>query len=264
MKSTTSNATINTLRTLFARQGIPVEVVSDNGPQFRSEEFRQFMESNAIRHITSSPFHPRTNGQAERFVQSFKKAIKSASGDSTCINKKLNSFLCKYRITPQGTTNESPSMLMYGRNIRTRLDIMKPDLATTVLCKQYGSKAKHCGNEIREFSEGDPVNTRDYRCNADKWTKGQIHSRTGPLSYKVDVNGTLWRRHVDQIVGTSNNQAADPTPVDITAETPFESSVNVPCPPDSNKECVKDTASSTPTPRRNPPRARNKPDKLNL
>lgn len=78
MKSTASNATINTLRTLFARQGIPVEVVSDNGPQFRSEEFRQFMESNAIRHITTSPFHPRTNGQAERFVQSFKKAIKSA------------------------------------------------------------------------------------------------------------------------------------------------------------------------------------------
>lgn len=91
-------------------------------------------------------------------------------------------------------------MLMYGRNIRTRLDIMKPDLATTVLCKQYGSKAKHCGNEIREFSEGDPVNTRDYRCNADKWAKGQIHSRTGPLSYKVDVNVRLWRRHVDQIV----------------------------------------------------------------
>lgn len=54
-------------------------------------------------------------------------------------------------------------MLMYGRNIRTRLDIMKLDLATTVLCKQYGSKAKHCGNEIREFSEGDSVNTRDYR-----------------------------------------------------------------------------------------------------
>lgn len=103
MKSTTSNATINTLRTLFVRQGIPVEVVSDNWPQFRSEEFRQFMESNAIRHITSSPFHPRTNGQAERFVQSFKKAIKSALWDSACINKKINSFLCKYRITPQGT-----------------------------------------------------------------------------------------------------------------------------------------------------------------
>ncbi|XP_062609943.1 uncharacterized protein K02A2.6-like [Saccostrea cucullata] len=120
MRSTTSNTTINTLRTLFARQGIPAEIVSDNGPQFRSEEFHQFMESNAIRHITSSPFHPRTNGQAER-------------------------------ITPQGTTNESPSILLYGRNIRTRLDIMKPDVATTVLHKQYGSTAlRKCDSRISD------------------------------------------------------------------------------------------------------------------
>ena len=89
MRSTTSTATISTLRTLFVRQGIPVEIVSDNGPQFRSEEFRQFMESNHIYHITSFQFHPRTNGQAEKFVNSFKKAIKSASEDSACINKKL-------------------------------------------------------------------------------------------------------------------------------------------------------------------------------
>ncbi|XP_062603100.1 uncharacterized protein K02A2.6-like [Saccostrea cucullata] len=234
MRSTSSNATINTLRTLFARQGIPAEIVSDNGPQFRSEEFRQFMESNAIRHITSSPFHPRTNGQAERFVQSFKKAIKSASGDSACINKKLNSFLCKYRITPQGTTNESPSILLYGRNIRTRLDIMKPDLATTVLHKQYGSTAKHCGDAIREFSDVD----------------------------SVDVNGTLWRRHIDQIVRTSKDQHAYPTPVDI----PFVPSMKAPCTTDKTQESLKDAEPSTPIPepRRNPPRTRNKPNKLNL
>lgn len=82
--------------------------------------------------------------------------------------RNLTHFFVSTESPPQGTTNESPSMLKYGRNIRTRLNIMKPDLATTVLCKKYGSKAKHCGNEIREFSEGDPVNTRDYRCNADK------------------------------------------------------------------------------------------------
>ena len=88
MGFTTSTATIKTLRTLFARQGIPAEIVLDNGPQFRSEKVRQFMESNSIRDIISSPFHPRTIGKAERFVQLFKKAIKSASGDPACINKK--------------------------------------------------------------------------------------------------------------------------------------------------------------------------------
>jgi transposase InsO family protein len=127
MKSTPNTATINTLRTLFARQGIPAEIMSDNGPQFRSDEFRQFMESNAIRHITSSPFHPRTNGQEERFVQSFKKAIKSTSGVQ--LHQQETEFiLVQFRITPQGTTYETPSILMYGRNIQTHLDIMKPDL----------------------------------------------------------------------------------------------------------------------------------------
>ncbi|XP_061164935.1 uncharacterized protein LOC133173882 [Saccostrea echinata] len=151
---------------------------------------------------------------------------------------------------------------MYGRNIRTRLDIMKPDLTSTVLQKQYGSKAKHCGNVIREFADGDSVNTRDYRTNSDKWANGRIHSRTGPLSYKVDVNGSLWRRHIDQIVHTSKNQATYPTPVDI----PFVPSAKVPCPTDKTQECAKDVETSTPVtvPRRNPPRTRNKPDRLNL
>ena len=265
MRSTTSTATINTLRTPFARQGIPAELVWDYRSQFRSEEFRQFMESNAIRHITSSPFHPRTNGQAERFVQSFKKAIKSASRDSACINKKLNSFLCKYRITPQGTTNESPSILMYGRNIRTRLDIMKPDLTTTVMNRQYGTKAKHCGSVVREFSSGDAVNTRDYRANSEKWANGRIHSQTGPLSYKVDVGGTLWRRHVDQIVRTSENQPSHPTGT-VTSDVPV--TYDIPLVPSSRvSDAVSEAKSPVPSvtePRRNPPRNRKKPDRLNL
>ncbi|XP_048770087.2 uncharacterized protein K02A2.6-like [Ostrea edulis] len=220
MKSTTSTATINTLPTLFARQGIPAEIVSDNEPQFRSDAFRQFIESDVIRHITSAPFHPRTNGQADRFVQSFKKAIKSASEDSACINKKLNSFLCKYRITPQGTMNGTPSILMYGRKIRTRLDMMNPNVTTTVVNKQYSSTAKHCDSVVRDFSNSDAVNVRDYRANSEKWANGRIHSQTGPLSYKVDINGTLWRIHVDQIVGTSKDQPSNPTPI-VTADIAF-------------------------------------------
>ena len=66
-----------------------------------------------------------------------KNAVKSATGDSVYINKKLNSFLCKYRITPQGTTNESPSILIYSRNIRTCVDIMIQDLTTSVMNRQY-------------------------------------------------------------------------------------------------------------------------------
>ncbi|XP_021347324.1 uncharacterized protein K02A2.6-like [Mizuhopecten yessoensis] len=81
MNTTTSEKTIEVLRTKIARNGIPRQIVSDNGPQFVSEEFRNFVKSNGIRHSTSAPYHPSTNGLAERFVQSFKMAMRSSAKD---------------------------------------------------------------------------------------------------------------------------------------------------------------------------------------
>ena len=62
----------------FARHGIPVSVVSDNGPQYASGEFRGFSESWEFEHVTSSPGHAQSNGQAERTVQTVKNMLKKA------------------------------------------------------------------------------------------------------------------------------------------------------------------------------------------
>lgn len=77
MKSTSSEKTISVLRTIFARNGLPEQIVSDNGPQYTSEEFQDFMRKNGIKYFKSAPHHPATNGLAERFVQTFKKSIKA-------------------------------------------------------------------------------------------------------------------------------------------------------------------------------------------
>ncbi|PIK35624.1 hypothetical protein BSL78_26320 [Apostichopus japonicus] len=69
MNTTTSTATINVLRTLFARYGLPIQLVSDNGPQFRSGEFQNFLKSNGVDHTRTPPYHPATIGLAERNVQ---------------------------------------------------------------------------------------------------------------------------------------------------------------------------------------------------
>ena len=61
MSSTTSSRTITPLRDIFARFGLPKHLVSDNGPQFVSEEFEQFLVANGINYIQSSPYHPSTN-----------------------------------------------------------------------------------------------------------------------------------------------------------------------------------------------------------
>ena len=77
VSSTTSISTIEVLRDLFARFGIPEQIVSDSGAQFVSEEFQAFVKSSDIRHITSAPYHPATKGLAERAVQTLKQALRS-------------------------------------------------------------------------------------------------------------------------------------------------------------------------------------------
>ncbi|CAC5397393.1 unnamed protein product [Mytilus coruscus] len=99
MKSTTSTQTIRVLRTIFARAGLPEQIVSDNGLQFVSAEFQTFTKMNGITHIKSAPYHPATNGLAERFVQTSKQSLKAMRGENSDINKKLANFLLAYRNT---------------------------------------------------------------------------------------------------------------------------------------------------------------------
>ena len=77
MKSTTTDKTADVLRTVFARTGYPKQLVMDNGRQFTSEEFKHFMITNGVKHKRSAPFHPSTNGLAERFVKTYKQALKA-------------------------------------------------------------------------------------------------------------------------------------------------------------------------------------------
>ena len=113
MTSTTSAQTI-LVRVMFARFGLPKQLVSDNGPQFTSDEFEQFLVCNGISHIRSSPYHPSTNGAAERLVQTVKQALCSECRDDLSMEKALASFLLRYRSTPHATTGVSPCSLFLG------------------------------------------------------------------------------------------------------------------------------------------------------
>ena len=79
VKSANSINTVRKLAELFLFFGNPEQIVSDNGTTFTAMEFSEFCTSNGIRHIRSAPYHPATNGEAERFVQVFKKALRSGS-----------------------------------------------------------------------------------------------------------------------------------------------------------------------------------------
>lgn len=73
---------MNKLREVFARFGLPDTIVSDNGTQFTSELFQDFIRQNKIKNVTTAPAHPATNGAAENCVRSFKNGISAALADN--------------------------------------------------------------------------------------------------------------------------------------------------------------------------------------
>ena len=92
MTSTTALKTIAELKKIFVAQGCLEQLVSNNRPQFRSDEFALFLKMNGVKHIRSASYHPSTNGIAERFVQTFKKAMKVGVSDSRPLVDRLSSY----------------------------------------------------------------------------------------------------------------------------------------------------------------------------
>lgn len=131
------------LRHLFASYGIPEQLVSDNGPQFTSGKFKLFLSSNGVKHILCSPYHPSSNGAAERFVRTFKQALKTARIERKTTQEHLANFMLTYRSTPHATTGETPANLFFGRSLRTRLDLIRPDMKQRVAARQAAQKKLH-------------------------------------------------------------------------------------------------------------------------
>ena len=203
--------TVTVLRQVFSTHGIPEMIVSDNGAAFTSSEFEEFTKRNGIRHLTTTPYHPSTNGLAERAVQVFKQAMRKAqSGD---LKTKLARFLLHYRTTPHATTGTTPAELLMGRPLRTLLDLMRPNIGAKVESKQLSQKLHH-DNKARErtFVPQDNVYVRKAGQKS-PWIPGTIVMRNGNVHYevKLDDQRTV-RRHIDHIKSRTTNHTEVPPP----------------------------------------------------
>ncbi len=186
---TSSSATIDRLAECFARFGCPVTLVSDNGPQFTSREFVEFCRNNCIKQLHSAPYFPQSNGQAERFVQTIKRALKIAmlENPSEPVHRKLQRFLMAYRRAPVLPSGESPSQLMLNRRIRTRIDVLR------------GGEAPKSSGVSEKIEEGATVWFKVFHC-ARNWERGIVLRRIGNVMFDIrDTNGQVQRRHLSQI-----------------------------------------------------------------
>ncbi|CAH8515513.1 unnamed protein product [Schistosoma bovis] len=192
MPNTISESTIRRLSGLFACFGVPEILVTDNGTQFMSSAFKRFCNENGILHLQSPPYHPQSNGQAERFVDTIKRALVKGGGEGVP-EQVINKFLMSYRVTPNPAVPEgkSPAECMFGRKIRTVFNSMLPPRKT--------NKPTNENRKVnRSFQVGEKVLVRSYQGNR-KWEPGVIERRIGNVLYLVRKDVGKCIRHINQM-----------------------------------------------------------------
>ena len=201
MTTMTALTTIQHLRQLFAQFWIPESVVSDNGPQFSAAEFQDFCKGNGIRHIQVAPYHPSSNGLAERAVQVLKQGLKKHSWltDRPCcvVTVQLQEHTTHHHWKDSCRT----FVLLLGRKPRTRLDLLRPNVEQRVQGRQEHQQSDHDKRaRQRLFSQGERVFVENHRGGGDKWLSGEIVEVTGPVSFRIWMaDGAVIRAHHDHL-----------------------------------------------------------------
>ncbi|XP_058985848.1 uncharacterized protein K02A2.6-like [Musca domestica] len=227
--TTTTYATLKMLNEYCALFGNPEQLVSDNGTQFCSEQFEKWCSKKGIKHTRTVRFHPSSNGQAERFVDTLKRALKKLEGEETP-TESLQTFLEVYRSTPNPNAPEgkSPAESFIGRKMRTVFDVLRKQQSPEYnvnhkMEQQYNTKH---GTKNREFSNGELVYARNFKGNKSYWTTGEIVERKGKVIYNtlIDVGDRkiLVRAHTDQLRHResveSSSQERQKLPLDVLLE----------------------------------------------
>lgn len=206
MKNNTSaSKLIEVFDSIFSRFGLCDHLVSDNGPQFASEEFNEFLKSLGIRHTYSPPYHPATNGAAENFVGTFKNKVLKITGEGKSLNFAVNSFLFDYRTMKHSTTGKSPSDIIFKREIKTRFHLLRENLVSETSFKQFNMSDKNKISKI-DFKLGDVVLVDVYNNNKRHRVQAKIVEKLSPVTFNLLCDGgRIIKRHVNQMLKFLSN-----------------------------------------------------------
>ena len=214
LTSTTSSVIIKHLSDIFSRLGFPKSIRADNGPQFVSNEFKEFCKDHNIELIQTPPYWPQANGEVENMNKSILKRLQIAHANGRNYHTEIYKFLLMYNVTPHGTNGKSPSELLFGRNIRDKI----PSISDLVLInedeeakdndiiqKQKGKEREDIArsSKISDICTGDKVITQNMII------PHKLCSRFGNEEYKVierkgnEVtimkDGKTYKRHVSHV-----------------------------------------------------------------
>uniref|UniRef100_A0A0K8T6F4 RNA-directed DNA polymerase n=1 Tax=Lygus hesperus TaxID=30085 RepID=A0A0K8T6F4_LYGHE len=190
-----SATTISLLENIFSVHGYPSVLVSDNAAIFKSEEFQSHCKERGIFQKFSASNHPATNGLAERCIQTLKRRLKAAAGDTTPLPTKVQNILFRYRATPL-VSGQSPAELYLKRRIRTRLDALLPNANARVPSSPSSSR-------VRSLRVGERVQAKVHQGNRDVWQFGTVSKKLGQFHYVIELDsGRSLKRHINQLIAT--------------------------------------------------------------
>ncbi|XP_014671070.1 PREDICTED: uncharacterized protein K02A2.6-like isoform X3 [Priapulus caudatus] len=197
----TSGSVVQITKDIFSEQGIPLKVISDNGPQFASQEYKAFAQEWGFQHVTSSPHYPQSNGLAERAIQTVKRTltkVKESNGD-------LHLALLSLRTTPVDTDLPSPAELLQGRKMRntlpdklSSLSAAQTDTYEKLIARQNKQKENY---DCRGVKELPPLRTGEkvltYEHNTGVWSPATVvEACREQRSYLIQTpNGGIRRRN---------------------------------------------------------------------
>lgn len=211
LKNLSSQVLIDICKQNFSRHGIPQRIITDNGTNFASEEFKTFTKKWNICHCTSSPHYPQANGKAEATVKIAKQIIKKSEMN----NEDIWLNLLHHRNIPN-KIGTSPVERLYSRSTRTLLPsatknylpMMIEDVPLKIeesrrKAKFYYDKGK---KDLPKLVIGQPVVTQLNPKINKEWTPGKVQNKLSDRSYIINVEGKEYHRnavHVKPTIGTA-------------------------------------------------------------
>ena len=243
---------VEQLKQVFAIHGVPVTLISDNGPNYASAEFHQFTQAWDFQHLTSSPHYPKSNGKAESAVKIMKSIITKANKDGADVWKAILEW--RNSLTP--SQGSSPVQRLMSRRTRSFLpckaSMYQPEVQCAVpaqvVRKRQVAKSYHdtSAKPLPPLVIGQPIRVKAHPQQAhSNWKPGVIVDSVAPRSYIVEVDGRKYRRNRVHLRDTVQSSPAQPNVQQTsTAETADSS---------TNQNASQDASSSTqPLPEQSP------------
>ncbi|XP_037047662.1 uncharacterized protein K02A2.6-like [Bradysia coprophila] len=227
MASLEARVTIEKFQNYFARFGLASLIVTDNGKQFVAAEFTDFCDRNGIKYMTTAAYEPHSNGAAGNAVKSFKSGINKACDDpknaKTPLNTIIDRYLFFYRSSTHSSTQETPHKLLFGREMLTHFDRLRPAMLEKVKAKivqRIKDDATSQNPVQKHFDIGDEVMIKLFRKNKSMWRQATITKRLGINMYLCEIpGGKQVKKHCDQIQGLKLSTAQSSVENNVTQPT---------------------------------------------